>query len=233
MFSARFGKFIEIWQQKFGIERSIDEKLCIDADGAPLPWYTYPAIEYLSQFDYRNKKVFEYGCGMSTRFWNLRAGKVVSVEDNEAWFARWQREFAKTGFDIRLRPEGAAYENAVFEDGCRYDVIVLDGKRRAECAAAAQKALAAGGVIILDDSDRVNTSAGYVQIVDVMKKAGLLQVDFYGFCPTDCYAKCTSLFFSRDFDFETTAKVQPVNGRGGLWSMSRKERKEFYKKFGK
>ena len=52
MYSDKFLKFIEMWQKDFAIERSIDEKVCVDKDNNPIPWYTYPAIEYLSQFDY-------------------------------------------------------------------------------------------------------------------------------------------------------------------------------------
>lgn len=56
MYSERFRQFIEIWQRDFAIERSMNEKVCIDRDGKPLPWYTYPAIEYLSQFDYHDNQ---------------------------------------------------------------------------------------------------------------------------------------------------------------------------------
>ncbi len=232
MFSARFAKFIEMWQQEFGIERSIDEKVCEDRDGNPIPWYTYPAIEYLAQFDYSDKKIFEYGCGNSSLFWAARAESVTSIEDNPEWFAKWEKEFDRANLDVRWRDEGEAYEQAVFEDGCRYDVIVVDGKRRAECAAAAVKALAAGGMVILDDSDRINTSKEYVKAVAALKEADLIQVDFYGFCPMNCYSKNTSLFLSRDFNFQTLAAIEPVNGWGNLWSMSRRVRKDFYKKLG-
>ena len=71
MYSERFQKFIEMWQKDFAIERTIDEKVCVDRDGNPLPWYTYPAIEYLSQFDYGEKTIFEFGCGYSSLFWGI------------------------------------------------------------------------------------------------------------------------------------------------------------------
>ena len=115
-------------------------------------------------------------------------------------------------------------------DGEKYDVIVIDGKRRAECAATAVKALADGGMIILDDSDRVNTSLEYVNAIKILRAANLLQVDFYGFCPMNNYTKATSIFFARDFDFDSLYTIQPINGWGNIWSMSRKERKQFFKK---
>lgn len=230
MYSDKFQAFIDCWRQDFGIEKSIDDKLCADAAGNPLPWYTYPAIEYLSQFDYREKKVFEYGCGFSSSFWAVRAAKVTSVEDNPEWFARWQKEFGSLGLDMRLRAEDESYENTIFEDGLTYDVIIIDGKRRAPCAEAAVRALADGGMVILDDSDRINASVEYVEAVRTLRAKGLLQVDFYGFCPMNAYSKTTSLFLSRNFDFKTLGKVQPANGWGNLWSKPRKERKAYYKK---
>jgi len=230
MYSEKFNKFIEMWQKEFAIERSIDEKICADKDGNPIPWYTYPAIEYLSQFDYSDKEIFEYGCGYSSMFWANRAKKVTSIEDNLKWFEKWQQEFLHEFLEIRWRDEGEIYENAIFEDNKKYDVIVVDGKRRAECAEMAVKGLADGGMIILDDSDRINTSREYVKAVDVLKKANLIQVDFYGFCPMNNYTKTTSLFLSRNFNFESQYKVQPINGWGNLWSMGRKNRKEFFKK---
>ena len=60
MYSEKFKTFIDMWREEFAIERSIDDKVCVDKDGNPIPWYTYPAIEYLSQFDYSDKKIFEF-----------------------------------------------------------------------------------------------------------------------------------------------------------------------------
>lgn len=229
MYSEKFMKFIEMWQNEYAIARTIDEKVCIDKDGNPIPWYTYPAIEYLTQFDYSNKKVFEFGCGYSSLFWAGRAAKVVSIEDNPDWYLRWKEEFNVPNLDIRWRDEGEGYFNAIFEEDDKYDVIVVDGKLRSECAETALEKLADGGMIILDDSDRINTSQEYVRAVDNLKKGNLIQVDFYGFCPMNNYTKTTTLFLSRNFNFESLYEVQPINGIGNLWSMGRKNRKQFFK----
>ncbi len=230
MYSDKVQVFIKMWLDEFAIGKTIDEKICEDRDGNPIPWYTYPAIEYLSQFDYSDKKIFEFGCGNSSRFWAARAKKVVSIEDNLKWFDKWQEEMNEPNLQVLWRDEGEIYENAIFEDEEFYDVIVVDGKRREKCCETAVKKLAKGGMIILDDSDRINTSEEYKKSVVTLKSAGLLQVDFYGFCPMNNYTKTTSVFFSRDFDFKTIADIQPINGIGNLWSMNRRQRKEFYKK---
>lgn len=230
MYSERFQQFIEMWRKDFAIERSMNEKVCEDRDGNPIPWYTYPAIEYISQFDYSDKKIFEYGTGYSSMYWAKRSKKVVSIEDNVQWFEKFKTEFKAENWQMRYCDEKMGYEDTIFQDNEKYDVIVVDGKRRAECAANAVKALADGGMIILDDSDRINTSQEYVNAVKILKEANLLQVDFYGFCPMNNYSKTTSIFFSRSFNFPSLYTIQPINGWGNIWSMSRKERKQFFRK---
>ena len=233
MFSDKFKKFIDMWCLDYGIEKTIDDKVCVDKDGNPIPWYTYPAIEYLSQFDYSDKKVFEFGCGNSSQFWGERAKKVISIEDNIEWFEKWQKEFdwkRLPNLEIRHRDEGEGYYNAIFEDDEKYDVIVVDGKLRTDCARVAVEKLNKGGMIILDDSDRINHSKEYVDAVDCLNKGDFIQVDFYGFCPMNNFTKTTSLFLSRDFRLSSIYEVQPVFGIGSLWSMKRAERKLRFKK---
>ena len=230
MYSEKFEIFIKMWRDEFAIAKTIDEKVCEDREGNPIPWYTYPAIEYLSQFDYSDKKIFEFGCGNSSKFWAARAQKVVSVEDNLKWFEKWQQEMRASSQQVLWRDEGEIYENAILESDEKFDVIIVDGKRREKCCETALLRLAKGGMIILDDSDRINTSEEYKKSVAILRAADLLQVDFYGFCPMNNYTKTTSVFFDRNFDFKTVADVQPINGIGNLWSMSRRERKDFYKK---
>lgn len=229
MYSEKFLKFIEMWQKEFAIERTIDEKVCVDKDNNPIPWYTYPAIEYLSQLDFSDKEIFEFGCGNSSLFWANRAKQVTSIEDNPQWFEKWKQEFHQENLDVRWRDEGEGYYNAIFEDNKKYDVIIVDGKRRTDCARTALERLNTGGMIILDDSDRINTSQEYIDAVNNLKKGNLIQIDFYGFCPMNNYTKTTSLFLSRDFNFKSQYIVQPINGLGNLWGMGRKHRKEFYR----
>ena len=229
MYSEKFTKFIQMWQKEFAIERTIDEKICVDKDLNPIPWYTYPAIEYLSQFDYSQKRIYEFGCGNSSLFWARRAKQVISIEDNPEWFKKWQENFSEPNLDIRWIDEGPLYSDSILSEEQGFDVIVVDGKRRTACAQSAIQKINPGGMIILDDSDRVNTSDEYEKAIKILKEADLLQVDFYGFCPMNNYTKTTSIFFKRDFNFQTKAPIQPINGLGNLWSMCRCARKKYFK----
>ena len=59
----------------FGQYRTMRRWECLDAGQSPIPWYTYPAIEFLNQIDFSVKSVFEFGSGNSTRYWAKRAEK--------------------------------------------------------------------------------------------------------------------------------------------------------------
>ena len=38
MYSEKFKTFIDMWREEFAIERSIDDKVCVDKDGNPLTY---------------------------------------------------------------------------------------------------------------------------------------------------------------------------------------------------
>lgn len=78
-------------------------RLPLDRRG-PIPWFTYPAIEFLRDILSSEMRVFEYGSGFSTRFFNAHASEVVSVEHDEEWACRLLGDGEK--FDIRVRPRG-------------------------------------------------------------------------------------------------------------------------------
>jgi hypothetical protein len=49
------------------------------------PWFTFPAIAFLKDVLSKDTKVFEFGCGFSTIFFNNYVGEVVSIEHNLDW----------------------------------------------------------------------------------------------------------------------------------------------------
>jgi hypothetical protein len=68
----------------------------VDKFGNPIPWYTYPATEYLSHLDFSRLTVFEYGSGNSTLWWAKRAKSVFSVEDDKDWFEKISNNIARS-----------------------------------------------------------------------------------------------------------------------------------------
>jgi hypothetical protein len=73
LFLSRILKFINYTRRQihnfkilaieYGQFRTIKNWACIDKNGNPIPWFTYPAIEYLNCLDLSECLVFEYGMG--------------------------------------------------------------------------------------------------------------------------------------------------------------------------
>jgi Methyltransferase domain len=198
---------------RYGHLNSASKKRSIDAAGEPIPWYTYPAIEYIKQLDFTVKSVFEYGSGNSTVFWSRIAGRVISVEDDEVWHGTISREVGAVATVI-LEPDLEAFVSTIARVPGRFDVIVIDGPARGltrlKCCKAAREHLNEGGVIILDNSDWLPESAAF------LRHTGLLQVDMTGFAPLNAHTGTTSFFFDRQFSFRPKAEKQPTHGIGSL-----------------
>ena len=58
----------------------------VDKEGSPIPWFSYPAVEFLSKRLNNRMTVFEFGSGNSTLFFSDRVNQVVSVEHNKDWY---------------------------------------------------------------------------------------------------------------------------------------------------
>ena len=61
---------IKILKNQFNQYNSIKARKPLNSENEPIPWYTFPAIEYLSQFDYSDKDILEFGSGNSSIYWS-------------------------------------------------------------------------------------------------------------------------------------------------------------------
>jgi hypothetical protein len=188
---------------------SVRRQRSVDRQGSPIPWYTYPALEYIRQLDFSSKSVFEYGAGNSTIFWASLAHSVVSVENNQEWFDRLSPTLPQNA-KIILASEQQAYIQSVYRLGHNFDVIIIDGEYRYECCQQAPSRLNAGGFIILDNAD------WYPKGAQILRDTGLIEVDMTGFSPINGYTSTTSFFFHRQFNFKPRAGRQPLHGIGSI-----------------
>lgn len=210
---------LSVWRilhSGYGHTRSARRHESVDGDDREIPWFTYPAIEYLRQLDFSAKTVFEFGAGHSTIFWSNQAARFVSVENSPAWYERIR---ARVGPNVELHlveaPED--YSRLLTGRSELFDVIVVDGIERQACCIAAINKLRPGGLIILDNSDRDYPCAAF------LRKAGLLEVDMSGFGPINGYTWTTSFFFHREFAFSPRQDRQPMPGIGSLGEMKATE----------
>jgi hypothetical protein len=193
--------------------RSAAARQAVDADGQAVPWYTYPAIQYLRQLDFSTKTIFEYGSGNSTLFWGGMASRVVSVEEDERWYAALKARVPRN-CELILETDLARYVEVIrrYPDG--FDVIVVDGaargRTRLKCSRVAIECLRPGGLIILDNSDWLPESSR------VLRESGLIQVDMTGFTPIIGHTQTTSLFFHREFVTVPRGDRLPQLGPGAV-----------------
>ena len=182
---------INLIENEYGHHKSVLLGKPVDTSLNPVPWYTYPAIEYLRQFDFSSKNIFEYGCGNSSIFWAKLANSVTSIEINPQWYESIN-SLKPDNLNIQLRVTRDSYINSIQESNTLYDLVIVDGIYRYECARKAIQYLAIDGLLVLDNSER------YPKLCEEIRKYDLLQVDFFGYGPINYYTWTTSIFFRRE-----------------------------------
>jgi hypothetical protein len=192
---------------KQGQWRSMRETRPVRTDGSWVPWYTYPATEYLAQFDWSESAIFEYGAGASSLFWAARARSVTSVDRDADWVRRLEPQ-ATSSLRLLLRTGRREYVGAIQESGETFDLVIIDGHWRHDCVAPAMECLEKRGMVLLDNSDM------FVWVAKRLRDEGLFQIDFSGFGPVNNYAWTTSLFVRADVGIRRDADPHPIAGLG-------------------
>jgi predicted O-methyltransferase YrrM len=125
-----------------------------------LPWWNVAATREVEQFlkARPGARVFEYGAGASTAWLAQRAEEVISVEHDAAFigdFREMLAPFRNAKMLERSIADGPdAYVNAITEAGGQFDLVVVDGRYRADCLKAAIPYLKPNGIVLFDDSGR-------------------------------------------------------------------------------
>lgn len=183
-----------VWAMRTGYWRSCFARAAVTRQGAPLPWYTYPAIDFLRGRSFDGRSVLEFGGGQSSLWWAARASKVLTLEGDERWFNRIKGGMPEN-VDLRLvdmkdrEANIAAVDRVLRNDRQqRFDVVVIDGLFRREMVDFALMFLTNDGALICDNAD------GY-GFHDRLMNSGLLRVDFYGSSPGLVLPNVTSVYF--------------------------------------
>ncbi|MVM38059.1 SAM-dependent methyltransferase [Spirosoma sp. HMF3257] len=199
----------KILSRKYGHYKSASLWQSINKDGQPIPWYSYPMIEYIQQLDCSQKTVFEYGSGNSTLFWASRSKHVVAIEDDPTWYAQIKPKLP-ANVTYLLVDNKEAYVQAIMQFETPFDVIIVDGSHRYDCTHKARPQLSATGFMILDNSDWFIESAAFLRSTD------LIEVDMAGFNPINGYATTTSIFLTRQVSLAPAGDKQPRTAIGGI-----------------
>ena len=125
------------------------------------PWWNRRAIRYLSDRATPGSRVFEWGAGGSTIWLHERDLTVTSIENKRKWAQRVLERCPNA--DVRHIPGTTTggkgfwddYVDAIdrFENEF-FDIVIIDGMCREECAARAVPKVKPGGMIVVDDTDQ-------------------------------------------------------------------------------
>ncbi len=190
---AKQAKNFSILARDYGQFQTINKWSCLDKTGKPIPWYSYPAIEYLSHLDFSGFKVLEYGSGNSTLWWAERCAAVVSIEHDEQWYNRISVQNQNRNINYILEQKQDNYvRQATLAD---MDIVVIDGKNRARCAEYLIQTVKHSPnnltMVVFDNSDWYPKT-----IQKLNEQLGWAQVDFHGFTPINAYTATTSIFIN-------------------------------------
>ena len=159
-----------------------------------LPWISYDARAELERVLTSHSKVLEFGSGMSTMWYSRHTGSVVSIEDYRPWFDLVSPRVAKLGnVDYRFAANRAEYVGLA--PAQQYDLIMIDGSFREDCARFAIEHLAENGVIYLDNSDKgLDGKTGNVPearriLLAFAAEKGLPTYEFTDFAPTQLHVQ--------------------------------------------
>lgn len=182
-----------------------------------LPWITESSWKFLKKYLNSNMRVFEWGSGGSTIFFSILCRSVVSIEHDKLWFKKIKKEIfgrflknikienvlpqklsRKKKDNILFQSCDSKFKDYSFEIYCEkildfpnnyFDIIFVDGRARNGCIKCAIGKLKKGGIIILDDSQRKEYSAG-IEMLNKWKAR-----KYYGLGPGSYRQKQTSVFF--------------------------------------
>jgi hypothetical protein len=169
----------------------------VDRNGRPIPWYTYPAIDFLRSKDFRTRSVLELGGGQSTLWWAERCRKVVSFESDKKWYEELRNKVPANTELHHLNAASAEElilkaEHILKEGGHdKFDIVVIDGQWRFEVCGMAKRCADSGGAIIADDSEGYGLAEAFENDTEFQK------VDFWGNAAGITLERCTSIFFRK------------------------------------
>ncbi len=182
-----FGYLNDIgWFESFKVNKSINK------NGQPIPWFSYPFIDFLNLRLTKDLFLFEFGSGNSTLYFSKKVSKVISIEHNKEWY-NLVNKTKPQNVEIILTKSDSLYDYLEYFDKIKskVDIIVVDGLHRNECLKHSVEKLSEKGVIILDDSERYEYREG----IDFVLQKGFKNLEFWGISPGYLYRKSTTLFY--------------------------------------
>jgi hypothetical protein len=186
----------------------------VDRFGAPIPWYTYPAFYFLDAQNLAGRTVLEFGAGQSTLWWAAKGALVTAFDNDPEWVARLGKDVPDDARLYLVSGDAVALENLLPDQA--FDIIIIDGLDRLQCARLAVGRLAPSGAVLLDNSDGYwgGDHNGTYPILELFRGCGFQRIDFFGAAPGVIRPHCTSLFWKGCCFLLEGAEAPPRNPLG-------------------
>lgn len=185
---------------EYGFLESSKRNIPVNDKNEVMPMYTYPCYEWLNSIDWTNSKVFEYGTGYSTIWWQNKNVDYHAVEDNKQWY-----DMIEDKTNINYKPGLHKYIQSIYDYNYKFDVIVIDGVFRFDCIKPALDKIKNDGIIIVDNTDWHRNSK------EELDKSDLIPIHFHGFKPLHVDSETTSCYINRKFN-KKAKSIIPMAG---------------------
>ena len=173
-----------------GFVNSMLYKVPKNKNNEPIPWLTYPIIDFLVPRLNNKFNLLEYGAGYSTLYFSKYFNNILSIEHNKEWVDILKYKIPSNCKVIHSEDNKDDYVSNINIQS-KFDVILIDGLFRNTCAINCLKYLRSNGVIIFDDSNRLDYDQGFSYLLDKKFK----RLDFWGLSPGSHRNNCTTIFY--------------------------------------
>ncbi len=103
------------------------------------------------------------------------------------------------------------YVKTPFSLGGNFDIVIIDGRYRKDCAETAIDVVRDGGIIIFDNAD------WYPEVCELIRLKGWFQIDFSGLGPIAPFPWTTSVFIKSSVSFERNSTYTLIGASVPAW----------------
>lgn len=175
--------------------QSYKNKTSVDKNGNPIPWVTYPFIDFIYERLNKEIDIFEFGSGNSTLFYATKVKSITTVEHDKQWFNKISKIIPENSKIIFQEADtDGDYCRCIKKTNKKFDIIIVDAVDRVNCIYNSLDSLSDNGIIILDDSERIDYKDG----INFLINNNFRRLDFWGIAPGILFRKCTSVFYKKN-----------------------------------
>lgn len=178
-----------------GWDKSIKERKPLDSNGNIIPWTNYAFVAFLDKRIQPSVKIFEFGSGYSTYYFSSNGNEVISAEHHKDWIRKVEEMLPKKSIIIEVDGNNIeTYANSIVIPNIKFDFILVDGLHRNACIISSLNFLTEKGVLVLDDSERIEYHTSF----QLMKEKGFKELTFSSFKPGSYKLASTTIFYKNN-----------------------------------